>query len=164
MNGTVRFIPTAEVVQDCGRGHACSFCPVDSTCTLDKQRHGQQHMARRLSKFNWILPVIANKGGVGKSTVSANLAVALAGQGYAVGLADADIHGPNAARLFGLQDERVRVSERGIHAPEYDIPGRGSSAHRQLAIYEAGLNAGLDPTEALRRVVDWLVEETVRDL
>ena len=45
-----------------------------------------------------------------------------------------------------------------------DIPERGSSAHRQLAIYEAGMNEGLQPTEALRRVVDWLAEETVSDL
>ena len=126
MTGAIEFIPTEDIVEDCGRGHACNFCPQDKDCTLDRERHSQQHMDRRLSKINWTLPVLANKGGVGKSTVSANLALALAGQGYAVGLADADIHGPNAARMFGLQEEKVKVSERGIHAPEYAVPGRGS--------------------------------------
>ena len=135
MSDVVEVIPTAEVVEDCQRGHACSFCPQESTCTLDKERHSQQHMERRLSKINWVLPVMANKGGVGKSTVSANLAVALARQGYAVGVADADIHGPNAARLFGLQDERVKVSERGIKAPDYDVSGRGSLRVGSLAYF-----------------------------
>lgn len=126
MTGTVEYIPSVEAIEDCGRGHACGFCPIESDCTLDKDRHNQAHVEQRLSRINWIIPVLANKGGVGKSTVSANLAVALAREGYSVGLADGDIHGPNAARLFGLQDERVKVSERGILAPEYPIQGRGS--------------------------------------
>jgi Mrp family chromosome partitioning ATPase len=135
MNGTVEHIPSVEAVEECGRGHACGFCPVESECQLDKDRHNQSHVEQRLAKINWIIPVLANKGGVGKSTVSANLAVALAREGYAVGLADADIHGPNAARLFGLQDERVRVSERGVHAPNFDIPGRGSLKVGSLAYF-----------------------------
>lgn len=126
MTDPTEFIPTAEVIEDCERGHACNFCPEHSECKLDKDYHNQQHVERRLSKINWIVPVLANKGGVGKSTVSANLAVALARQGYAVGLGDADIHGPNAARLLGLQDERVKVNEQGIHAPEFKVEGRGS--------------------------------------
>jgi carboxylate-amine ligase len=45
-----------------------------------------------------------------------------------------------------------------------EIPRRGTSAHRQLAIYHAALGEGLEPTAALHRVVDWLAEETIRDL
>lgn len=135
MTGTVEYIPTAETIEECGRGHACSFCPQENSCQLDKEHHSRSHMEQRLAKINWIIPVLANKGGVGKSTVSANLAVALANEGYAVGLADADIHGPNAARLFGLQEERVKVSERGVLAPEYDIPGRGSLKVGSLAFF-----------------------------
>ena len=44
------------------------------------------------------------------------------------------------------------------------IPVRGSSAHRQLAIYQAALGEGLEPAEALCRVVDWLMEETISGL
>jgi carboxylate-amine ligase len=45
-----------------------------------------------------------------------------------------------------------------------EIPARGSSAHRQLAIYHAALGEGLEPKDALFRVVDWLVDETVAGL
>jgi Mrp family chromosome partitioning ATPase len=135
VSGSVDHIPSVEPVEDCGRVHACSFCPQEASCQLDQDHHARNHIEQRLAKINWIIPVLANKGGVGKSTVSANLAVALAREGYAVGLADADIHGPNAARLFGLQDERVKVSERGVHAPAYNVQGRGSLRVGSLAYF-----------------------------
>ena len=135
MSGVVEYIDVAEQIEDCGRGHACSFCPQEDSCKLDQTNHSKVHMEQRLGKVNWFVPVMANKGGVGKSTVSANLAVALARQGYAVGLADADIHGPNAPRLFGLQDEKVKVTGRGVHAPEYNVKGRGSLRIGSLAFF-----------------------------
>ena len=135
MSGVVEYIDVAEQIEDCGRGHACSFCPQEDSCTLDKSNHSKVHMEQRLGKINWFIPVMANKGGVGKSTVSANLAVALARQGYAVGLADADIHGPNAPRLFGMQDQKVKVTGRGVNAPEYEIDGRGSLRVGSLAFF-----------------------------
>lgn len=121
--------------KDCGRGHACSFCPLEAECQLDQGRHNTTHLQQRLSRINWIVPVMANKGGVGKSTVAANFALALARQGYAVGLADADVHGPNAARLFGLHEEKVKVTERGVNAPCVDVPGRGELRVGSLAFF-----------------------------
>jgi ATP-binding protein involved in chromosome partitioning len=65
-----------------------------------------------VSAVTHIVAVASGKGGVGKSTVSANLAVALAQRGLRVGLLDADIYGPSVPLMFGVPaDEKPRVNE-----------------------------------------------------
>ena len=67
-----------------------------------------------------IIAVFSGKGGVGKSTVSANLAVSLAKLGYSVGLLDADIHGPSIPKMFGLEDAHPAMEE--INGKHYIAP------------------------------------------
>jgi ATP-binding protein involved in chromosome partitioning len=58
-----------------------------------------------------VIIVLSGKGGVGKSTVSTNLASALAAHGRQVGLLDLDIHGPNIPKMLGIEDQRPAVLE-----------------------------------------------------
>ncbi|WP_301074674.1 Mrp/NBP35 family ATP-binding protein [Sphingomonas sp.] len=65
-----------------------------------------ERAARRL------IAVASGKGGVGKSTVAANLAIALRGAGRRVGLVDADIYGPSQPRLMGAEGERPQAKDK----------------------------------------------------
>ncbi|MBH47991.1 MAG: hypothetical protein CME71_07445 [Halobacteriovorax sp.] len=66
---------------------------------------------KRVPGVERILAVASGKGGVGKSTVSVNLAISLANQGLKVGILDADIYGPSVPMLLGKRDIKPRASE-----------------------------------------------------
>ena len=72
------------------------------------------------STIGKVVAVASGKGGVGKSTVNSNLAVALANMGYKVGVLDADIYGPSQSKMFGVEDylpDAVRVDGRDYIVP-----------------------------------------------
>jgi len=71
-------------------------------------------LASRLSLIKHRVAVMSGKGGVGKTTVAVNLAVALAGEGRSVGILDGDVHGPNVPKMFGLEGRQPRMSEHGL--------------------------------------------------
>jgi len=80
----------------------------------DEQFQERQALARRMCRIGYKLLVMSGKGGVGKSTVAANLATSLAFSGKSVGLLDVDIHGPSIPKLMGLDRERVVLHESEI--------------------------------------------------
>lgn len=84
-------------------------CSVQVVLTAERQTPASTPVKNALpdlSRIKKIIAVASGKGGVGKSTVAANLAVALAQQDYRVGLLDADIYGPSIPMLFGVRGQK----------------------------------------------------------
>jgi ATP-binding protein involved in chromosome partitioning len=84
----------------------------------EQRRHQEELLRHRLTTIKHRLMIMSGKGGVGKSTVSANLAWVLARRGYKVGLLDADIHGPNIPLMLGVEGKRLAMSPEGIEPLE----------------------------------------------
>ncbi|MDI6885672.1 MAG: Mrp/NBP35 family ATP-binding protein [archaeon] len=78
----------------------------------------QEAVEARMAKVKHKVMVMSGKGGVGKTTVAANLAFALGMNGLDVGLMDADIHGPNVPKILGIEDKRPAVIEGKIYPVE----------------------------------------------
>ena len=78
--------------------HAATKPPPD----LKPQRRAEPEGPQKVPGIDRILAIASGKGGVGKSTVSANLACALAAEGRRVGLLDADVYGPSQPRMLGV--------------------------------------------------------------
>jgi ATP-binding protein involved in chromosome partitioning len=75
----------------------------------------QQLVNKRMHLIKHKIAIISGKGGVGKSTVTVNLAAAFAKAGFKVGILDADIHGPTVPRLLGLSGKQVKVTQEGAY-------------------------------------------------
>lgn len=100
---------------------SCETCG-DTSCSAkspaDQQRleqqQAEQNLQQRLKHIRNKIVVMSGKGGVGKSSVAVNLALALAMQDQAVGLLDVDIHGPSVPKMLGVEQESTRATEEGL--------------------------------------------------
>jgi len=86
------------------------------SCQCDERQEIKKEIALKLtvSAIKKKIVVLSGKGGVGKSTVSTNLAVGLSQKGYHVGLLDIDIHGPNIPNMLGLQGTPPLITDMGL--------------------------------------------------
>nr|WP_320161642.1 Mrp/NBP35 family ATP-binding protein [uncultured Methanoregula sp.] len=91
----------------------CSSCPTATTCASAKS--GQAGLPPKADiDVKHVIMVLSGKGGVGKSTVSVNLAYALSAHGKKVGLLDLDMHGPNVPKMLGIEDHKLAMMDDRI--------------------------------------------------
>lgn len=74
----------------------------------------EKRVKEKMSKIRHPLVVMSGKGGVGKTTVAVNLAYALSMAGNSVGILDVDLHGPNIAKMLGIEDKSIYALESGM--------------------------------------------------
>lgn len=86
----------------------------DSSGVVAQIVEQRQRLKARLAGVRHTIAVMSGKGGVGKSAIAANLAAALAVQGYAVGALDADINGPSLAKMLGARGQRLALLDGAI--------------------------------------------------
>ncbi len=92
--------------------HDCSTCGSD--CASRNNAGSMKLPANKLSEIKHVIGVVSGKGGVGKSLVTAMLAVLLRREGYRVGILDADITGPSIPKAFGLKKTEIYGDENGM--------------------------------------------------
>ncbi len=145
----------------CDVSKSCSSCEKETTCSAkEKEEHEEERLAHKLFHIQKKIMVMSGKGGVGKSTVSVNLAASLALLGNEVGLLDADIHGPDIPRMCGVENRPLSGHGDGINPvtvfkglktisigllsqdPDKAIVWRGPLKHRAIKQFLADVNWG----------------------
>ena len=97
----------------------CESCSSKTCSAKEKQNHEtteefmeRQELTQKMCAIKHKILVLSGKGGVGKSTVAANIATALSRSGNKVGILDIDIHGPSIPTLFGIENATLRPGEK----------------------------------------------------
>ena len=88
--------------------------PIQITDPKKNEEDRDKELKKRMSRIKHKIIVMSGKGGVGKTSVSVNLSYTLALTGRDVGLVDIDLHGPNIAKMLGVEGEGFIGSENGI--------------------------------------------------
>lgn len=128
--------------EDAGKASACAGCPNQTACASGEAKKEDPAVAEvkdRMADIKHKILVLSGKGGVGKSTVSSQLAWYLADHDKQVGILDIDICGPSIPRMMGVEDEEVRRSNFGW-SPVY--------ASDNLGVMSVGFMLG-DKTDAV---------------
>ena len=129
---------------------------VDNSASKRNEQIEDMHRNTTTSEIGKVIAIASGKGGVGKSTVTSNLATALANMGYKVGVLDADIYGPSQSKMFGVEDylpDAVQVDGR-----DYIIPAEvGNIKIISIAMFirptDALLWRGTMANSALRQLI-----------
>ena len=101
--------------EKCEQDSTCETCDQTKSCSQqEKEIHAQERLKSKLSHIKHRIMVMSGKGGVGKSSVATNLAVALSQDGLSVGILDADIHGPNIPKMLGIESQHVENFGKGM--------------------------------------------------
>jgi len=131
---------------------------IDISITKPKMpRETSSHGKNVLPKIQNFVMVSSGKGGVGKSTTTVNLAIALAQQGKRVGLLDADIYGPNIPRMMGIEDQQpvfLGKTIKPIMAHNIKVMSIGSLVERGASLIWKGAMV----TQAIEQMledIDW---------
>lgn len=123
----------------------------------DQLRRQRARLRERLASIGAVVAVGSGKGGVGKSAVTANLAVTLAGRGARVGVVDADLNGPSQGHMLGVIGERLGDGADGI------VPPRGAAGVKVVTtelLLEPGIPARWQGSETDRSVWQGAAEVT----
>jgi len=93
-----------------------------------KMQEQERRIKIRMAKIKHKLAILSGKGGVGKSTITANLAIALARKGHKVGVLDVDIHGPSIPKILGIRGRELATGPPGI------FPAKGALDIRVISM------------------------------
>ena len=81
----------------------------------------QARLSERLAAVHAVVAIVSGKGGVGKSSLTANLACCLALGGFRVGVLDADLNGPTMAKMLGVRGQRLVFASGGVEPPRTSL-------------------------------------------
>jgi ATP-binding protein involved in chromosome partitioning len=129
---------------------------VDNSTAKRKEQIEQMHKNSTTSNIKNVVAIASGKGGVGKSTVTSNLAATLAEMGYKVGVLDADIYGPSQSKMFGVEEYLPDAVQVDGH--DYIIPAEvGNIKIISIAMFirptDALLWRGTMANSALRQLI-----------
>ena len=122
----------------------------------EPKKKAEKKVLDTLSGIKHRIAIASGKGGVGKSTVTSNLAVTLAKMGYKVGLIDADIYGPSMPKMFGLEGAmpiRVEVDGQELIEPVEKFGVKVISVGFFVKLEDALVWRGPMATNALRQII-----------